>query len=178
MHLRPGPELEKARREVAEYERFRGLVGQVTEVNEAICQARPAVPGEAAMMPLPGREGKRGLQDALAQEKAAELGRLATEAARVLGCGDAGMEAAEAVLRAGAAAAGRERAGAAAGRRPRAPWPSRPVRTARVSFMTYKGTTAERPAGGARAAAARPGSRERTAAARETGPGTTTVRRH
>ncbi len=47
MHLKPGPELEKARREVTEYERFRGLVGQVTEVNEAICQARPAVPGEA-----------------------------------------------------------------------------------------------------------------------------------
>jgi hypothetical protein len=41
-HLRPGPELEKARREVAEYERFRDLVGQVTEVNEAICEARPA----------------------------------------------------------------------------------------------------------------------------------------
>jgi hypothetical protein len=47
-HLRPGPELEKARREVAEFERFRDLVGQVTEVNEAICEARPAVPpGEA-----------------------------------------------------------------------------------------------------------------------------------
>jgi hypothetical protein len=44
-HLRPGPELEKARREVAEYERFRDLVGQVTEVNEAICAARPPVPG-------------------------------------------------------------------------------------------------------------------------------------
>jgi len=54
----------------------------------------------------------------------------------------------------------------------------RSVRTNRVSFMTYKGTRAERPAGGARAAAARPGSRERTAAARETGPGTTILRRH
>jgi len=52
-------------------------------------------------MPLPGREGKRGLRAALAQEKAAELGRLAAEAARILGCGDAGMEAAEAVIRAG-----------------------------------------------------------------------------
>jgi hypothetical protein len=41
-HLRPGPELEKIRREVAGYERFRNLVGQVTEVNEAICGARPA----------------------------------------------------------------------------------------------------------------------------------------
>jgi hypothetical protein len=48
LHLKPGPEVEKARREVAEYERFRGLVSEVTEVNEAICQARPAVPGDAA----------------------------------------------------------------------------------------------------------------------------------
>jgi hypothetical protein len=39
---RSGPELEKIRREVAEYERFRDLVEQVTEVNEAICEARPA----------------------------------------------------------------------------------------------------------------------------------------
>ena len=60
VHLRPGPELEKARREVAEYERFRDLVGQVTEVNEAICQARPAVPVQPPAMPLPGREGKGG----------------------------------------------------------------------------------------------------------------------
>jgi hypothetical protein len=44
VHLKPGPELDKARREVAEYERFRTLVGQVTEVNEAICEARPTVP--------------------------------------------------------------------------------------------------------------------------------------
>jgi hypothetical protein len=33
VHLRPGPELDKARREVAEYQRFRDLVGEVTEVN-------------------------------------------------------------------------------------------------------------------------------------------------
>ncbi len=46
-HLRPGPELDKIRREVAGYERFRDLVGQVTEVNEAICEARPVAPGSA-----------------------------------------------------------------------------------------------------------------------------------
>src|ERR1700746_262815 len=46
-HLRPGPELDKARREVAEYQRFRDLVGQVTEVNEAICGARPVTPPDA-----------------------------------------------------------------------------------------------------------------------------------
>ena len=48
LHLKPGPELEKARREVAGYERFRDLVGQVTEVNEAICEARTAAPPGAA----------------------------------------------------------------------------------------------------------------------------------
>jgi hypothetical protein len=48
-HLKPGPELEKIRREVAEYERFRDLVGRVTEVNEAICEVRPvASAGSAA----------------------------------------------------------------------------------------------------------------------------------
>jgi hypothetical protein len=52
-------------------------------------------------MPLPGREGEKGGPGGLAQEKAAELGRLAAEAARALGCGDAGMKAAEAVIRAG-----------------------------------------------------------------------------
>jgi hypothetical protein len=47
VHLRAGPELDKTRWEVAEYERFRDLAGQVKEVNEAICAARPAVPGQA-----------------------------------------------------------------------------------------------------------------------------------
>jgi hypothetical protein len=58
VHLRPGPELEKARREVAEYERFRDLAGRVTEVNEAICSARPVLPGDAggATSPGPGEE--------------------------------------------------------------------------------------------------------------------------
>jgi hypothetical protein len=42
---------------------------------------------------------------ALAQEKSAEIGRLAAEAARSLGC-DAGLGAAEAVIRAGMLQAG------------------------------------------------------------------------
>ena len=49
----------------------------------------------------PPRRAKKGLFEALAQEKAAEIARLAAEAARSLGCGDAGLEAAEAVIRAG-----------------------------------------------------------------------------
>jgi hypothetical protein len=61
VHLRPGPDLEKARREVAEHERFKDLVSQVTQVNEAICQARPAVPGDAGGDAPPGTGGeKRG----------------------------------------------------------------------------------------------------------------------
>ena len=60
-HLRPGPELEKIRREVAEYQRFRDLVGQVTEVSEAICDARPVTPGSAGDEDLSGTGGeKRG----------------------------------------------------------------------------------------------------------------------
>ena len=60
-HLRPGPELEKARREVAEYERFRDLVGQVTEVNEAICEARPVTPpGSAGDAGPSGTGGEKG----------------------------------------------------------------------------------------------------------------------
>jgi hypothetical protein len=58
-HLRPGPELDKIRREVAEYERFRVLVGQVTEVNEEICDARPLLPSAVEPPAGPGGE-KRG----------------------------------------------------------------------------------------------------------------------
>jgi hypothetical protein len=57
-HLRPGPELEKIRREVAEYERFRALVGQVSKVNEVICEARPPAP--SAEGPPAGPGGEKG----------------------------------------------------------------------------------------------------------------------
>ena len=57
-HLRPGPELEKIRREVTEYERFRALAGQVSEVNEAICEARPVTP--SAEQPPAGPGGEKG----------------------------------------------------------------------------------------------------------------------
>jgi hypothetical protein len=58
VHLRPGPELEKAQHEVAEWERFKSLTGQIAEVNEAICDARPAPPAGAGQAPPP--EGQRG----------------------------------------------------------------------------------------------------------------------
>jgi len=40
-NLRPGPELEKTKREVANHLRFREIIKQIVEVNEAICDARP-----------------------------------------------------------------------------------------------------------------------------------------
>ena len=57
-HLKPGPELEKIRREVAGYERFRALVGQVSEVSEAICEARPVT--AAVQDPPAGLGGEKG----------------------------------------------------------------------------------------------------------------------
>jgi hypothetical protein len=57
VHLRPGPELAKARAEVAEHQRFLGLVEEVTAVSEAICAARPAAGPAAAS---PGEGEKRG----------------------------------------------------------------------------------------------------------------------
>jgi uncharacterized protein DUF6788 len=55
-HPRPGPELDKAGREAAQWERFRALTGQIEAVNEAICDARPPLAGAAA----PDGEGQKG----------------------------------------------------------------------------------------------------------------------
>ncbi len=55
-HLKPGPELDKITAEVAEYERFRALVGQVTEINEEICEARPVMPSAEQSPAGPGGE--------------------------------------------------------------------------------------------------------------------------
>lgn len=56
VHLKPGPELEKAQREVAEHQRFAGLVEEVTAVSEAICAARP-VTASGAALPDGGQRG-------------------------------------------------------------------------------------------------------------------------
>jgi hypothetical protein len=58
-HPRPGPELDKAEREAGEWERFRSLTGQIEQVNEAICDARPPLAGSGAMAPDPEGQ-KRG----------------------------------------------------------------------------------------------------------------------
>jgi hypothetical protein len=58
VHLKHGPELEKAEREVAEHQRFADLVAEVTAVSEAICAARPAA-GTAPLPPGGQRGGSR-----------------------------------------------------------------------------------------------------------------------
>jgi hypothetical protein len=58
-HLKPGPGLDKARREIAAYQRFRDLSGQIAEVSEQICRLRPVLPGEDKGTP-PGTEGEKG----------------------------------------------------------------------------------------------------------------------
>jgi len=58
VHPRPGPELEKAQRESAQWERFRELTGRIEAVNEAICDARPALRDPGA--PAPDPEGQKG----------------------------------------------------------------------------------------------------------------------
>lgn len=58
-HPRPGPDLDKAQREAAEWERFRSLAGQIEQVNEAICDARPRLAESGAMAP-DGEGQKRG----------------------------------------------------------------------------------------------------------------------
>ncbi len=57
--LAPGPELDKVTREVANYQHFRALVRQVTEVNDAICDARSVSPLADDAAPPPEAE-KRG----------------------------------------------------------------------------------------------------------------------
>ena len=59
IHLRPGPELDKAGREVAEHQRFADLVEEVTAVSEAICAARPLTAGAVPLPPGGQRGGSR-----------------------------------------------------------------------------------------------------------------------
>ena len=49
-------EVEKVRREIARYAEFTAAVGQIVEVNERICEARPA----ARTQPPPVPEGEKG----------------------------------------------------------------------------------------------------------------------
>lgn len=48
IQLRPGPALNKLLREVGRYHRFRRLVEELVEVNEAICELRPVEAEEEA----------------------------------------------------------------------------------------------------------------------------------
>ena len=96
-------EVGKVRAELARHPEFAAPSEQIVEVNEEICEARPV--GRHGMRP-PGGGRKGGLCDALAREKAAEVARLAAAAARAWAA-VTGLEAAEAVLRAGMIQLGR-----------------------------------------------------------------------
>ncbi len=58
IHLRPGPELDNAEREVAAHQRFADLV-EVTAVSEAIRAARPLTAGAVPLPPGGQRGGSR-----------------------------------------------------------------------------------------------------------------------
>jgi len=58
--LSPGLELENARREIANYQRFVTLSQQIVEVNEAICDARPVGPIGGGEPTAPTRAEKGG----------------------------------------------------------------------------------------------------------------------
>ncbi len=58
-HLKAGPELEKATGEVANYKLFKSIVGEIVEVSEAICEARP-VSRLAEDAPSAGPGGEKG----------------------------------------------------------------------------------------------------------------------
>ncbi len=60
VHLKPGPELEKARRQVAEHQRFADLVEEVSAVSEAICAARPPAAADSTAAALPDGGQRRG----------------------------------------------------------------------------------------------------------------------
>jgi hypothetical protein len=53
-------EVEQVRREIARHAEFTATVQQITEVNEQICEARPAVPGSAAGDGPSGTGGEKG----------------------------------------------------------------------------------------------------------------------
>ena len=86
-------------------ERFKSLTGQIAEVDEAICDARPALPRQARTA-APDPEGQKGLCEALAAGAAAEVARLAGTVAASLAGGE-GIEAAELAIRAGLTGLGR-----------------------------------------------------------------------
>ncbi|HUY25716.1 MAG TPA: DUF6788 family protein [Candidatus Saccharimonadales bacterium] len=60
-HFKPGPQLEKVRREVANYKHFRGLVEEIVEVSEQICETRPVAALAADQPPAKAERKKRAL---------------------------------------------------------------------------------------------------------------------
>ena len=75
--LAAGPEVDKVRRELANYQEFVTVSAQIVEVNEAICEARPISGHRRTPDPDRDGRGKGGLVSALQAEFTAEVTRLA-----------------------------------------------------------------------------------------------------
>lgn len=58
--LAAGAELEKARREVAGYQRFKAIVGEIVALNEVICERRPLSPLADARPAIEAKPEKGG----------------------------------------------------------------------------------------------------------------------
>jgi len=58
-------EVEKVRREIARHAEFTATVGQIAEVNEQICEARPAAGTDAPLV----REGEKGGSSARSRKR-------------------------------------------------------------------------------------------------------------
>ena len=58
VHVKPGSELQKVAGEVANYRLFKAMVGEIIQVSEQICEARPVGEGSAPAAPPAG--GQRG----------------------------------------------------------------------------------------------------------------------
>ncbi|MGH7776555.1 MAG: DUF6788 family protein [Candidatus Dormibacterales bacterium] len=75
--LRTEVEVDKARREVANFQVFEAWAREVEEVNERICQTRPPTAVPAATAPPANGSRKRGLFADLQAEVSSEVARLA-----------------------------------------------------------------------------------------------------
>jgi hypothetical protein len=66
--LSPGPELDKARQEIANYQHFATLSQQIVEVNEAICDARP-IPTRTETEPTAATQAEKGGSSSTSRRK-------------------------------------------------------------------------------------------------------------
>ena len=60
VNVKPGSDLDKVTSEVANHKRFKQIVGEIVDVSEAICEARPVSPLADQAPPSEGSAEKKG----------------------------------------------------------------------------------------------------------------------